>query len=110
MVFHDSPSKQRRRKAKALSVPSNPAQRQGIAQRKGERIDRREQNAPVPQKEQPLAAPQPAQLYLIDATTPKSALLRTLRAGRASLYLRRDTGRLITDRALLRQLAREEGR
>ena len=59
---------------------------------------------------QPLAAPQPAQLYLIDATTPKSALLRTLRAGRASLYLRRDTGRLITDRALLRQLAREEGR
>lgn len=53
---------------------------------------------------QPLTAPQPAQIYLIDASTQKAALLRTLNGNRASLYLRRDTGRLITDRALLKQL------
>lgn len=59
----------------------------------------------------PLAAPMPAQIYLIDASTKKTALLRTLRTDRAALFLVRENGqikRMIDDRAILSQLEKQE--
>ena len=53
----------------------------------------------------------PAQIYLIDASTKKTALLRTFRTDQAALFLVRENGqikRMIDDRAILSQLEKQE--